>query len=105
MRLMRMLVVALVCAGAMSASRAADATVDDIITLAQKNLGEDVQIAAVEASGGSFNLKANDIVRLKEAKISDKVIAAMIRHGKGGPAPVAVAPVPAANNPAPVAPA
>lgn len=87
---------------------AADTSVSDIVTLAEKNLGEDVLLATVEASSKPFNLKADDIVKLKEGKVSDKVIAAMIRHRQ--PAAGRVAPAndpaaPAAPAPAPAAPA
>jgi hypothetical protein len=88
--------------------QAADATVSDIITLAEKNLGEDVLLATVEASSKPFNLKADEIVKLKEGKVSDKVIAAMIRHRQPAPgarvapaAPVAPAEPAPAQQPAP----
>jgi len=78
----RILMLALLCVAAISV-RASDATVDDIVTLAQKNLGEDVLLATIEATSRPFNLKADDIVRLKDSKVSDRVIAAMIRHRQG----------------------
>ncbi|HYF49761.1 MAG TPA: hypothetical protein VEJ63_10170 [Planctomycetota bacterium] len=75
------------------------ATTDEIIGLAQKNVGEDVLLATVEASKASFNLSAADILKLKEAKVSDKVITAMIKHKGNG---VAARPVEPAPEPAPV---
>lgn len=102
MQKIRILTLVLVCAAAFSL-RAADASVDDVVTLAQKNLGDDVLLATVEGSGKPFNLKADDILRLKEAKVSDKVIAAMIRHRQGAVA-APVAPAAPAVPAAPAAP-
>ena len=64
-------------------------TPEEIAQLAQKGLGEDVQMAAVERTSG-FALTADQIIKLKEAGVSDKVIAAMLRK-KAGAVPVAPA--------------
>jgi hypothetical protein len=73
------------------AVRVSAETIDDILTLAQKGMGEEVLLATVERSKGSFNLSAADILKLKDAKVPDKVIAAMIRHkGAAGEAAVAM---------------
>lgn len=62
-----------------AAGRAADA-VDDIITLAQRGIGDDVLLAKVE-TGTNPALTTQDILRLKDGRVSDRVIAAMIRRG------------------------
>jgi hypothetical protein len=78
--------------------------VDDIVALSQKGVGDDVIIASIEQSKTNYTLSAGEIIRLKDAKISDKVITAMLRHKPGAPA-VAVQPAPrvAAPVPAPAA--
>jgi hypothetical protein len=55
-------------------------TADDVILLAQKGVGEDVLMAFVEASNSPIELSVADIVKLKEAKVADKVVVAMLRR-------------------------
>lgn len=62
--------------------RAAD-NADDIISLTQKGVGEEVLMATVENSKGTFELTTADIIKLKENKVPDKVVAAMIKHRPG----------------------
>jgi hypothetical protein len=83
MKYTRISILALMAVCAMASVRAADVSIDDVINLSQRNLAEDVIVAAVEASPGAYNLSADDIIHLKEAKVSDKVIAVMIRHHQG----------------------
>jgi len=71
-------------------------TVDEIIALAQKGVAEEVMMAAVENTKTGFQLSAADVVKLKDNKVPDKVITAMLRHRPGAPAPAAVPAVPAA---------
>ena len=82
------------------AVRAHAETVDDIIALAQKGVGEEVMAATVENSKTGFQLSAADIIKCKDSKVPDKVITAMIRHHPAAPAAAAVAPA----VPAPAAP-
>ena len=56
------------------------ANTDDIVAMVQKQAGDDVILKVIEQSPTGFNLSAPQIVKLKEAKVPDKVIAAMIRH-------------------------
>jgi hypothetical protein len=51
--------------------------------MANQGVGEDVILAAVERSDGTYNLTADQIVQLKQAGVKEKVIAAMLRK-KGG---------------------
>jgi hypothetical protein len=73
---------------------AAAQTTDDVIAMANKGVGEEVLIATVERSTAGFELTAAQILKLKEAKVSDKVIQTMLKHK----------PVAAAANPRPEAP-
>jgi len=69
-------------------------TVDDVVLLSKKGLSEQVLLAYVEKSA-SRQLTTAEIVRLKEAKVSENVIAAMIRRQPAAPppAPTTTAPV------------
>jgi hypothetical protein len=61
-------------------------TADDMILLAQKGVGEDVMLAFLEASRAPVELSVADIVKLKEAKVPDKVVVAMLhRHPAASP--------------------
>lgn len=54
--------------------------VDDVVALAQKGIGEEVLIAFVQASDSAFKISTAEILRLKDAKVPEKVIVAMLRH-------------------------
>src|SRR5438105_14620712 len=58
----------------------AQGVVEDAIRLSQGGVGEEVLVAWAEKQG-SQNLTAQDIIRLKEAKVPDRAVAAMIRTG------------------------
>ena len=60
-------------------------TADDVALLAQKGLGEEVLLAFVDRAEGTFTLSADQIIKLKQATVPEKVIAAMLR--KKAPAP------------------
>ncbi|MGD0090381.1 MAG: hypothetical protein ABSE73_10725 [Planctomycetota bacterium] len=55
-------------------------TVDEVISLAQKGVGEDVLTAFVETSGAPSALSAAEIIKLKDAKVPDKVVVAMLQR-------------------------
>ena len=59
---------------------------EEVISMAQKGIGEDVLIAAIENSKSSFNLTTADIIKMKESKVPDRVVAAMIKHRPGAKA-------------------
>ena len=84
--------------------------VDDIVALSQKNVGDDVILAVIERSNSNFELSAAEIVKLKEAKVSDRLVTAMIKHNAGGaavaqpkviPPAAPIAAAPAVEAPAP----
>jgi len=70
-------------------------TADDVALLAQKGLGEEVLLAFVERAEGTFTLSADQIIKLKQAGVPEKVIAAMLRKKVPAPA-VQAAPAPQA---------
>ncbi len=52
----------------------------EVVKLAQSGVGEDVILAYVKNCQATFNLSANDILALKDAGISPKVLTAMLNH-------------------------
>jgi len=71
--------------GLCTAGWAAD-TVDDMVTLAQRGIGDEVLLAKAE-TGSMPALSTQDILRLKDGRVSDRVIATMIRRGSSAQAP------------------
>jgi hypothetical protein len=70
---------------------------DAIIRMAQAGLSDDVIITSINANPGVYDTSTDSLVALKKAKISDKVLSAIIvKSAGGGP--------PAAQSPASVAP-
>jgi len=66
---------------ALATSRVSADIVDDIITLAQKNLSTDVIIAFIDHHAEDLrDLKAADIARLMDAKVPDRVVEAVLRR-------------------------
>ncbi len=74
-------------AGAAGASASASApakpalTVDGVISMLQAGISDDVIIEKIHKSGQTFDLSADDMVRLKNAKASDALMKAMIESG------------------------
>lgn len=76
-------VVALV--GLLAAPHAASAgelTLRDVIELYRSGLGEDLLVAVIEADGGPIQLSTADVLDLKHAGISDRIITAMLRTAR-----------------------
>lgn len=96
--------VLLACCALTAAFTVRAETVDDIVTLAQRNVGEDVLISTVNNSKTEFTLTAPDIIKLKNAQVPNTVITAMLKHHgvavAAAPTPVAPPPAPAALAPA-----
>src|SRR5438874_5183350 len=92
----------LACAVLATSLVARAATVDDILDMTKKGEPEGKIIAAVEATPGEFNAGASDVLRMREAKVSDKVILAVLRHtGTAAAAPVSPVTPPVAEKPLP----
>ena len=61
------------------ASIAAGDEVEDVIKLSKEGVAEDTILAFVETCKGGFDLNADRILELKRQKVSERVIAAMLR--------------------------
>ena len=53
-------------------------TNDSVIKLAKSGIGDDLVVATINAQPGAYTLSADDMLALKSAGVSDKVIGAMI---------------------------
>ena len=58
-------------------------TVDGVVSMLQAGISDDVIIDKIHKSGQTFDLSADDMVRLKNAKASDALMKAMIESGPG----------------------
>ena len=56
---------------------------DDIIKMAKAGLGDDVLIQTIQLQPGRYDTRPDDLISLKSASLSDRVIAAMQTHGTG----------------------
>jgi hypothetical protein len=68
-------------------------TNDAIIKMAKAGLGEEILLSTIKTQPGHYSIAADDLIALKGAGVSDKVIAAMIeKNASGGAAPTPAAP-------------
>ncbi len=72
-------------------------TNDSIIKMVKAGLGEDIVISTIKVQAGQYSTGADDLIALKGAGVSDKIIAAMISRNSAGAAtpPAAAASAPA----------
>ena len=59
-------------------------TNDSVMKLVMAGLGEDVILSMVNTQAGKYSLGTDDLIALKKASVSDKIIAAMVSKGQGG---------------------
>ena len=87
---------AMACLALTALGAAERVSVDDVINMAKQNVGEEVLLAAVERSQSAYDLNTDQILKLKEAGVPEKVIAAMLRKkGTAMPPPIEPAAPPA----------
>ncbi len=90
------LLVLVMCTGAFCQSSLDNAT---ILKLVKAGVGEDTIVGMVNQRSGRYALAADDIIALKIAGVTDKILSAMIVRNGGGATPSAPA-VAASNAPA-----
>ncbi|WP_372366885.1 hypothetical protein [Candidatus Uabimicrobium sp. HlEnr_7] len=56
--------------------------VDDVISLANANVGDDIIVSVIAVSDEPIVLSTNDIIKLKKAGVSDKVIKTLVDRAK-----------------------
>ena len=57
-------------------------TKEDVVNMATSDIGDEVIMAQIDATGSRFDLSVSDIVELKNVGVSEKVIEVMIGTGK-----------------------
>ena len=57
---------------------------DTVIKMVKSGLSDDIIIATINSSPGTYDISANGLIALKGAGVSDKVISAMMSKGSGG---------------------
>ncbi len=73
-------------------------SVRDIVELSRAGLGDEVILALIDVDPVQYDLDAQRVLELKDAGVSERVLAAMLRSGRS--APPVVTPVPPASGPA-----
>ncbi|HXW90742.1 MAG TPA: hypothetical protein VEK33_09360 [Terriglobales bacterium] len=56
---------------------------DAVVKMAKAGLSDDVIVATIKSSPGTYSLSPNDLINLKQQGLSDKVLAAMIEKNSG----------------------
>jgi len=65
-------------------------TNDSIVTMVKSGLGENLIISMVQGQPGKYSLNPDELVKLKEAGVSEKILGAMATKGAAGGKPPAV---------------
>lgn len=60
---------------------------DSVIKMAKAGLSDDIILGSVNGQPGQYSTSADDLIALKQAGVTDKVIGAMIAKSSGGGAP------------------
>lgn len=60
-------------------------TNDSVIKLVKAGMGDDVVVNMIDTQPGNFAVGVDDLIALKSAGVSDKVIAAMVVRKNGAP--------------------
>ena len=66
--------------------------IEDVVKMTKAGLSDEVVISQIRKNGQGFDLTSDQLISLKTAKVSDRVIEAMIDPSKGVTATVASAP-------------
>lgn len=89
-------VILAVCLGVASAQQFTN-TNDSVIKMVKAGMSDSIIISTIDSQPAHFSLSANDLIALKQAGVSDAVMAAMI--AKNNPAPAAAPSVTTNTNP------
>ncbi len=82
---MRRVALAVLVVAALGTARAQAVTVGDVIELSKAGVAEEVLLALVEIEPQVFPVDPATVKALKDGGVSDRVIAAMVRHGRTRP--------------------
>jgi hypothetical protein len=72
---------------------------DAVIKMVKAGLSDDLVVSSIYSKPGTYKTSVDDMIALKAAGVSDKVVAAIVNKSSGGsaPAPAAAAPAAAAG--------
>jgi hypothetical protein len=98
---MRRLILLFVLALMAGAARAEAITIAEIIELSKSGLSDEVLLALVEIESNVFPVDPDTVKALKSGGVSERVIAAIVRHGRAKPLEPVVPMPPAAPEAAP----
>jgi hypothetical protein len=90
-------------AHARSGSAASGLTAEDIMKLAKAGLSEDIIIQHIRKNGRAFDLSTDQLIALKTANVSDRIVQVMLDPSKADAAVAATPAVAKLETPAPVA--
>ena len=62
-------------------------TNESIVKMVKSGLGENLIVSMVQNQPGKYSLNADELIRLKQAGVSDKILTAMVAKGSGGAPP------------------
>src|SRR5947209_2828841 len=68
---------------------------DSIVKMVKGRLQEAIIMKVIETQPGNYSLAVDDLIKLKQQGVSDKILAAMLNK-RPAPAPAAAAPAPVA---------
>jgi hypothetical protein len=87
------LLLMVICATLLTATARAQQVMDNaaVLKLEKAGLGDDLIVSSINGQPGHYSLSADDMIALKQAGVSDRVMAAMIAKNSGATAPAAPA--------------
>lgn len=100
MRLFKIAIAALFLFGIVNAQEAL--TNQSVIKMVKAGLGDDVIATVISSQPARFSLGPDDLITLKSANVSDKVLKAMMAKAQGSGNPLSASAPPAASQQAPV---
>jgi hypothetical protein len=89
MKLLTTIAILAICLGTGSAQQSL--TNDSIIKMAKAGMSDGIIISTIHSEPANFTLSANDLIALKQAGVSDQIMAAMI--AKNSPAAASAGPI------------
>jgi hypothetical protein len=92
----RKFIAALFCVGVCAVALAQQTLNNDsVVKMVKAGLSDDVVIASINASPGQYATTPDDLIALKQAGVSDRVIGAIVAKGTVNASPASTAPAPA----------
>ena len=97
MKLLRLLFILAILAVSFAAYAQEALTNDSILKMVKSGLGENLIVSMVQNQPGKYSLGADELIKLKEAGVSEKILAAMAVKGSGSAPATSSTSAPAAD--------